>query len=100
MAYLLSYMKKGAPELYPQQKDQPGYLCDLDHSMHLAVSEDGKRFTPLKNNTWILFPECDLNDGVIKGTTKTLIDPYLLSNGDGFTAFDGASRTAGWTARC
>ncbi len=88
MAYLLSYMKKGEgiypPELYPQQKDQPGYLCDLDHSMHLAVSEDGKKFTPLKNNTGILFPECDLNDGVIKGTTKTLIDPYLLRGADGF----------------
>ena len=88
MPYLLSYMKKGEgiypPELYPQQKDQPGYLCDLEHSMHLAVSEDGKEFIPLKNNTGILFPECDLTDGVIKGTTKTLIDPFLLRGHDGF----------------
>ena len=88
MAYLLSYMKKGEgiypPELYPQQKEQPGFLCDLEHSMHLAVSDDGKMFTPLKNNTGILFPECDLNDGVIKGTTKTLIDPFLLRGREGF----------------
>ena len=88
MAYLLSYMKKGEgiypPDLYPQQKAQPGYLCDLDHSMHLAVSDDGRHFTPLKNNTGILFPECDLTDGVIKGTTKTLIDPFLLRGLDGF----------------
>ena len=88
MAYLLSYMKKGEgiypPELYPMQKAQPGYLCDLDHSMHLAVSEDGRHFIPLKNNTGILFPECDLTDGVIKGTTKTLIDPFLLRGADGF----------------
>ena len=88
MPYLLSYMRRGEgiypPELYPQQKDQPGYLCDLEHSMHLAVSDDGKTFTPLKNNTGILFPECDLNDGVIKGTTKTLMDPFLLRGPDGF----------------
>ena len=88
MAYLLSYMKKGEgiypPELYPQQKDQPGLMCDLEHSMHLAVSKDGKAFTPLRNNTGILFPKCDLNDGVIKGTTKTLIDPYLIRGHDGF----------------
>lgn len=88
MPYLLSYMKKGEgiypPDLYPQQKDQPGYLCDLEHSMHLAVSDDGRRFIPLKNNTGILFPECDLSDGVIKGTTKTLIDPFLIRGRDGF----------------
>ena len=88
MPYLLSYMKKGEgiypPDLYPQQKDQPGYLCDLEHSMHLAVSDDGENFIPLKNNTGILFPECDLTDGVIKGTTKTLLDPFLLRGADGF----------------
>ena len=93
MAYLLSYMKKGEgiypPELYPQQKEQPGFLCDLEHSMHLAVSDDGKMFIPLKNNTGILFPECDLNDGVIKGTTTTLIDPFLLRGREGFFP-DGA----------
>jgi len=81
-------MKKGEgiypPELYPQQVNQPGYLCDLDHSMHLAVSADGNEFIPLKNNTGILFPKCDLTDGVIKGTTKTLIDPFLIRGADGF----------------
>ena len=88
MAYVLSYMKAGEgiypPELYPQQKDQPGYLCDLEHSMHLAVSRDGQVFTPLRNNTGILFPKCDLDDGVIKGTTKTFIDPFLLRGREGF----------------
>ena len=88
MPYLMCYTKEGEgiypPDLYPQQKDQPGYLCDLDHSMHLAISSDGEKYTPLRNNTGILFPKCDFSDGSIKGTTKTLIDPFILRGRDGY----------------
>ena len=51
MAYLLAYTKKGEG-CYPDfnYPGHVGYNCDWEQAMHLALSEDGKNFTPLRNN--------------------------------------------------
>lgn len=64
----------------PQEKDMAAYLMvyfkDADHSLHYAVSKDGKSFT-------------DVNNGnpVIKGDTiseqKGIRDPYIFRGPDG-----------------
>ena len=48
MAYLLAYTKKGEG-CYPDfnYPGHVGYNCDWEQAMHLAISEDGKNFTPL-----------------------------------------------------
>jgi GH43 family beta-xylosidase len=72
MPFVLCYTRKGDDK-----------YRDLNDSMHLALSNDGKKFVPLRNNTGILFPEADLNDGSMPGCTKTLLYPWLFRYKDG-----------------
>lgn len=84
MPFVLCYTKSGIGT-YPDH-NYPGhiaYVCDWEQSLHLAVSHDGIHFEPLRNNTGILFPKCSYQDGNPKGTTKTLISPWLLRDKDG-----------------
>ena len=63
MAYLLAYTKKGEG-CYPDfnYPGHVGYNCDWEQAMHLALSEDGKNFTPLRNNTGILFAKASFEE--------------------------------------
>lgn len=84
MPEVLCYTREGKG-IYPDF-NYPGYvayLCDLEHALHLAISEDGKSFRPLRNNTGILFATCVFCDDDPRGTTKTLIDPWLTRGADG-----------------
>lgn len=83
MAYLLSYIKKGEG-CYPDfnYPGHVGFNCDWEHAMHLAVSEDGKNFLPLRNNTGILFAKASFEEDEFVGVTKTLIDPWILRAAD------------------
>ncbi len=84
MPYILSYTKPGVG-CY-SDANYPGhvaYNCDWEHAMHLAVSKDGEHFTPLRNNTGILFPKCTFSEGRIQGTTKTLLYPWIFRMADG-----------------
>ncbi len=85
MSFVLCYTKPGVgcydPSNYPEHVSAMN--CDWEHAMHLAVSTDGKTFTPLRNNTGILFPKCTFTEGKPQGTTKTLLDPWLFRMEDG-----------------
>ncbi|MBQ6680511.1 MAG: family 43 glycosylhydrolase [Lachnospiraceae bacterium] len=70
------YDKRGA---YP---DNTALNCDVDHSLHLALSKDNGPFVPLFNNTGVWFPEADLDSGVIAGQTKTMLHPRLFRTED------------------
>ena len=89
MPFVLCYTKPGIGN-YPDH-NYPGHVgrnCDWEHAMHLAVSDDGARFEPLRNGTGILFPRCTFDEGDPKGTTKTLLDPWLIrSRDDRFLVF-------------
>jgi GH43 family beta-xylosidase len=78
MAYLLAYTKKGEG-CYPDfnYPGHVGYNCDWEHAMHFALSEDGKYFMPLRNNTGILFAKASFEENEFVGVTKTLIEPWL-----------------------
>ena len=84
MPTILCYTRLGQG-IYPDSNypGHVGYLCDLEHALHLAISEDGTTFHPLRNNTGILFAACTFCEGDPKGTTKTLIDPWLTRNAAG-----------------
>lgn len=78
MAYVLCYTKSGQG-VYPDY-NYPGhvaYNCDVEHAMHLAISQDGIQFYPLRNNTGILFPKASFEENSLCGVTKTLIDPWI-----------------------
>lgn len=84
MPKILCYTKSGCGT-YPDH-NYPGHValnCDWEHAMHLAYSCDGRTFKPLRNNTGILFPRCTFTEGDPKGTTKTLIDPWIFRAADG-----------------
>ena len=84
MAYLLAYTKKGEG-CYPDfnYPGHVGYNCDWEQAMHLALSEDGKNFTPLRNNTGILFAKASFEEDEFVGVTKTLVDPWICCGKDG-----------------
>ena len=84
MPTILCYTRRGEG-FYPDHNypGHVGHLCDLEHALHLAISDDGVSFKPLRNNTGILFAECTFCEGDPKGTTKTLIDPWLTRSADG-----------------
>ena len=84
MAYLLAYTKKGEG-CYPDfnYPGHVGYNCDWEQAMHLALSEDGKNFTPLRNNTGILFAKASFEEDEFVGVTKTLVDPWICCGEDG-----------------
>lgn len=83
MAYLLAYTKKG--------EGCYRILITLDMldiivtgtGEHLALSEDGKNFTPLRNNTGILFAKASFEEDEFVGVTKTLVDPWICCGEDG-----------------
>lgn len=79
MAHVFVYTKKG--EKYYCNDGYPGlkaFNCDLDDSMHLALSRDGEAFLPMRNNTGILFPKADFSGERPGGTTKTLLYPWIF----------------------
>lgn len=86
MAFVFAYTKKGKtyydsknPENYPGCR---AFNCDLQDAMHLALSRDGKSWTPLRNGTGILFPKADYTQNIPGGVTKTLLDPWIFRRAD------------------
>ena len=79
MATIFCYTKPGIG-VYPDDNypGHVGYLCDWEQAMHLAWSQDGKEYHPLRNNTGILFAKAAFDEGDPKGVTKTLIDPWVF----------------------
>ena len=84
MATIFCYTKPGIG-VYPDDNypGHVGYLCDWEQAMHLAWSQDGKEYHPLRNNTGILFAKAAFDEGDPKGVTKTLIDPWVFRKKDG-----------------
>lgn len=87
MPYILGYTMSGDKNYFSgNAENYPGMEalnCDVNDAMHMAFSNDGKIFTPLRNNTAILFPKADLQTDVIGGITKTLIHPWIFRRKDG-----------------
>lgn len=84
MPYILAYTKHG--DDYRSTVDgfeHVGLACDINHAMHLAISYDGRKFTALRNNTGVLFPEASFNEGRVQGTTKTMLYPWIFRFQDG-----------------
>ena len=84
MPFVLCYTKPGLGT-YPDD-NYPGHVawnCDWEHAMHLAYSDDGRHYRPLRNNTGVLFPRCAFDEGDPRGTTKTLLDPWLFRDAEG-----------------
>src|SRR5699024_2417825 len=68
--------------------NKPGEMEDniraITDALHLAYSHnDGKTYTPLHNNTGILFPLVDFNPDPVNGETKVIQDPYIFRMKDG-----------------
>lgn len=87
MPYIFGYTKREEKYYFSGNRDNyPGLSalnCDVNDAMHLAYSEDGKRFVPLRNNTGILFAQADMKNEVVGGITKTLIQPWIFRTKDG-----------------
>lgn len=85
MPYIHAYTKHGDDYHHIDISgfEHVGLGCDVNHAMHLALSRDGKTFTPLRNNTGVLFPEATFNEGKVQGTTKTMLFPWLFRFQDG-----------------
>lgn len=84
MAFVFAYIKPG--EGCYDDSNYPGHVaknCDWEHAVHLALSRDGVRYTPLRNNTGVLFARGTFDEGPHEGTTKTLIDPWIFRMQDG-----------------
>ena len=67
---------------------KPGEMEDniraITDALHLAYSyNDGNTYTPLHNNTGILFPLVDFNPDPVNGETKVIQDPYIFRMKDG-----------------
>ena len=76
MPTILCYTRLGQG-IYPDSNypGHVGYLCDLEHALHLAISEDGTAFHPLRNNTGILFAACTFCEGDPRVQPKRLLIP-------------------------
>lgn len=87
MPYIFGYTKSGGQLYFSGNADNyPGLVaknCDVNDSLHLAYSDDGKKFIPLRNDTGILFAQADLRADVVGGITKTLIQPWIFRRKDG-----------------
>lgn len=95
MAYVVVYTRTG--EEYYNSGNSENYKglvaknCDVFHAVHLALSYDGVHFTPMRNNTGILFPKAEFSEEISKetlqqtigGITKTLRDPWVFRYQDG-----------------
>lgn len=86
MPYIFGYTKSREQYYFSgNEENYPGLSalnCDVDDALHLAYSEDGETFVPLRNNTGVLFPQADTESGVIGGITKTLIQPWIFRRKD------------------
>jgi len=84
MPFIFAYTKHGDDyRAEARGAAHVGLACDVNHAMHLAVSRDGVSFTPLRNNTGVLFPEATFDEGKPQGTTKTMLYPWLFRMRDG-----------------
>src|SRR5690625_2508189 len=85
MPYILSYTKNGDDYRYTDMHghEHLGLACDVNHAMHLALSVDGRTFTPLRNSTGVLFPEATFHEGKVQGTTKPMLYPWVCRVQDG-----------------
>lgn len=87
MAYAAVYTRKG--EEYYNSGNSENYKglvaknCDVFDAVHIAISYDKSRFTPMRNNTGILFPKADFSEEAVGGITKTLWDPWVFRYEDG-----------------
>lgn len=73
MSYLLCYTRKPIDSVH--------YDARLAYSMHLAISRDGKSFTPLNHNSGVLFPKATENaDGSLN--PKCIRHPRIYKDGD------------------
>jgi len=60
------------------------FFADVNYSLHLAISEDGKNYLPLRNNTGVLFPKAAYDEGNYKGVTKLMLYPWIFSAEKGY----------------
>jgi len=74
MSYLLNYTREPINEILYDPK--------LAYSMHLALSEDGKKYQALNHNSGVLFVKATENtDGSLNA--KSLKNPWLFPIGEG-----------------
>ena len=64
MAFVFCYTRPGEG-IYDNRSfpGHIGYKCDIDHAMHLAVSNDGVTYDAMRNNTAVLFPRATFAEG-------------------------------------
>ena len=67
MAYIFVYTKQGSE-----------FYSDINNAMYIALSRDGKKFIPLRNNTGVLFPKAMFDEGKPEGVTKTMMYPWIF----------------------
>lgn len=71
MPFLLGYTRKPIDNIY--------YDARLAYSLHLAISKDGKKYTPLNHNSGILFAKATENeDGSLN--PKTIKNPVIFAD--------------------
>ncbi|MBW3078479.1 family 43 glycosylhydrolase [Bifidobacterium simiiventris] len=84
---LLAYTVAGEPRYEnPAYPGLSGLNCDLDDSIHLAISRDGNPAEPLHDGTGVVFAKADYTTDDPRAVTKTLIDPWLFRTADGSLA--------------
>lgn len=73
MKHLLSYTVSG---------DE--YYAEVNNSLHLALSDDGKNYAALRNNTGVLFCKAEYDGVHYKGITKFMLSPWIFAAERGY----------------
>lgn len=73
MKHLLSYTVDGDK-----------FFEEVNLSLHLALSDDGVNYLPLRNNTGVLFCEAEYDEEHYKGITKFMSSPWIFKAENGF----------------
>lgn len=73
MKHLLSYTVSGDK-----------YFAEVNNSLHLALSDDGKTYSPLRNNTGVLFCKAEYDGVHYKGVTKFMLSPWIFAAEKGY----------------
>lgn len=80
---IVSYTTRG-PKFYVNPANVvKGLTCDLNDSLHLALSVDGGEFTPPAQRHRHPVPRAEFDNDLPAGRTKTLVDPWLFRMQDG-----------------